>query len=66
MTISITLPRIPVSGVTGAGLRRLLPLAESAICAVADAYGVGALVRVALGVVLKAAQISSSPTAGAR
>jgi hypothetical protein len=62
MTINITLPRIP--GVTGSGLRRLLPLAEPAICAAADAYGFGIPVRVALGVVLKAAQITPSPPAG--
>ncbi|OIJ86797.1 hypothetical protein [Streptomyces colonosanans] len=47
MTINITLPRIPVLTVAEHGLRLLLPVALPAILvAVADAYGVGLLVRI--------------------
>ncbi|MGW3497017.1 GNAT family acetyltransferase [Streptomyces sp. NPDC001020] len=46
MTITITLPRVSVPAVTERGLRLLLPVAVPAIFAVADACGVGPLVRV--------------------
>ncbi|MFB7114697.1 hypothetical protein [Streptomyces sp. NPDC056291] len=41
MTITITLPRFPVPAVTERGLRKLLPTAEPAILALADACGIG-------------------------
>ncbi|MFF4795210.1 GNAT family acetyltransferase [Streptomyces sp. NPDC001276] len=41
MTIIITLPRFPVPAVTERGLRQLLPVAEPAILALADACGIG-------------------------
>ncbi|MEV5086246.1 GNAT family acetyltransferase [Streptomyces sp. NPDC056159] len=41
MTITITLPRFPVSAVTERGLRQLLPAAEPAMLALADACGIG-------------------------
>ncbi|MFJ8793736.1 GNAT family acetyltransferase [Streptomyces sp. NPDC102462] len=41
MTITIALPRFPVPAVTARGLRQLLPVAEPAILAVADACGIG-------------------------
>ncbi|MFJ2721645.1 hypothetical protein ACWDAO_31675 [Streptomyces sp. NPDC001212] len=41
MTITITLPRFPVPAVTERGLRQLLPAAEPAILALADACGIG-------------------------
>ncbi|MFE9174348.1 hypothetical protein [Streptomyces kebangsaanensis] len=40
MTITITLPRFPVPEVAERGLR-LLPVAEPAILALADACGIG-------------------------
>ncbi|MGW3510004.1 GNAT family acetyltransferase [Streptomyces sp. NPDC000994] len=45
MTITSTLPRFPVSAVTERGLR-LLPVAEPAILALADACGIGMSVSV--------------------
>ena len=59
MAIDITFPRIPVSAVTGRDLRRLLPLAEPVIMALADACGAGIPLRLALGIGLKAAQSTS-------
>ncbi|MFB7739036.1 hypothetical protein ACFC08_32545 [Streptomyces sp. NPDC056112] len=41
MTITITLPRFPVPAVTERGLRQLLPAAEPATLALADACGIG-------------------------
>jgi hypothetical protein len=56
MTISITLPSIPVFGVTRRDLRRLLPFAEFAIMAIADACGAALPLRITLGLGLKIAQ----------
>ncbi|MGX4690534.1 GNAT family acetyltransferase [Streptomyces sp. JNUCC 63] len=54
MAITITLPRFPVSAVTERGLR-LLPAAEPAILALADACGIGMPVRL-LGLSVKLAR----------
>ncbi|WP_445525763.1 hypothetical protein [Streptomyces cyslabdanicus] len=53
MTITITLPRIPVPAVTERGLRLLLPVvAEPVLLALADLCGVGTPVRL-LGLGIK-------------
>jgi hypothetical protein len=45
MTITITLPRVSMPAATEHGLRLLLPVAEPAILALADACGIGVPVR---------------------
>ncbi|MGW2650561.1 GNAT family acetyltransferase [Streptomyces sp. NPDC001393] len=55
MTITITLPRFTLPAVAERGLRTLLPVAEPAVLAVADACGVGMPVRL-LGLGVKLAR----------